>query len=140
MKQKEILLCILILLGLFFLVGGYFINHYSHKRIKSCPIMYPYETISGPANPILIIENLKYKENLIEYYSISEKGGEAYIKFPLKSLPTYEEVYVIKYSTDSLLAKVVSYHDFGPYRGGRFTKGWVCAKYLHLHPPSEYCR
>lgn len=40
-------------------------------------------------------------------------------------------MYVLEYTEDSLLAKVVSYLDLGPKLGGDFRKGWVYAKCLH---------
>ncbi len=45
-----------IFLALFFSVGGYFINKYFHKWVKSHPKMYAYHTYYGPPNSVLIIE------------------------------------------------------------------------------------
>jgi len=65
------------------------------------------------------------------------KGENPIFNFPLKTLPQCEPVYVIGFSKDSLLAKVVSYYDYGAMRGGNFTKGWVYAKCLHKEPPRK---
>jgi hypothetical protein len=89
----------------------------------------------GPPNPVLIIENLKYKEVYSGYYSGLEKGKKQYIEFPVKTLPTTVPVYVLEYTEDSLLAEVVSYYDRGAKFGGSYLRGWVYAKTLHKDPP-----
>lgn len=122
-------------LGLFFLIGGYIINNNYHRKVRSSPQMYVYHTFWGPVNPAMIIENRKYKKELIDYYKQVEKGENPTFNFPLKTLPQYEPVYVMEFTEDSLLAKVISYYDYGTFRGGSFTKGWVYSKCLHNNPP-----
>jgi hypothetical protein len=141
MKKKRAIILIAIFLCLFFLIGGHFYNKWYHNNIKSHPQMYCYEYFRGTNKPVsvLLIENLKLKKPYLEYYSQLEKGKEPYLDncIPLKGLPQCDPVYVIGYTKDSLLAKVVSYYDYGPFRGGNFTRGWVYAKCLHKEPPQK---
>jgi hypothetical protein len=125
---------------IFFVGIAPIINKRHHKWVKSHPQGYVYETFRGPVNPVLVIESLKYKDSLIAYYDKQEKIGpdgneEPYFNFPLKTLPQYEPVYVIGYTDDSLLAKVVSYYDRGPKRGGDYLECYVYVKTLHSSPP-----
>ena len=126
---------------MFFTIGGHFINKHYHENIKSHPQMYCYEYFKGNENPVsvLIIEDLSLKNHYLEYYHELENGKEPYLHndIPLKGMPQYSPVYVIKYTPDSILAKVVSYYDRGAKFGGNFTKGWVYAKTLHKDPPQE---
>jgi uncharacterized protein YneF (UPF0154 family) len=124
-----------VFIALFFSVGGYFINKTYNEYVKSQPQMYCYQTFYGPANPVLIIESLSYSDEYIDYYSNAENKRNMVIKFPLKTMPVRTPVYVINYTSDSLLAEIVSYYDRGPSFGGSFTKGWVYAKTLHENPP-----
>ena len=130
-KTKTLLV---IIIGLIFLVGGHFFNKWYHNNVKKLPKMYVYETYRGSANQVLIVENKRFKKELIEYYQKVEKGENPFFNFPLKTLPQREPVYVVKFSKDSLLAKVISYYDYGPMRGGSFTIGWVYSKCLHETP------
>lgn len=125
----------LIFLGLF--MCGYFYNKSYHENIKLHPEMYAYQTYWGPANSVLIIEDLKYKDELVDYYSkiIFDTTSNPIIKVPLKTLPQYEPVYVVGYTNDSLLAEVVSYYDRGIKFGGNYLRGWVYVKTLHKNPP-----
>lgn len=136
---KKILLVIGIVFIIFFSVGGYFINKYYHKYVKSHPKRYCYEYFRGTDNPVsvLIIEDIDFREPYLKYYRDIEAGKNPYWpnEIPLKGLPQYSPVYVIEYTKDSLLAKVVSYYDRGAKFGGSFTKGWVYAKTLHKNPP-----
>jgi hypothetical protein len=136
-KTKKYLIGIAFIFILFFTIGGHFINKYYHKDVKNKPKMYVYHTFYGPKNPVLIIENLKYKENYVQFYKKVSQGKNPTFDFPLKTLPTNHPVYLIEFTSDSLLAKVVSYYDYGIMRGGDFTKGWVYAKCLHKEPPKK---
>lgn len=120
---------------LFFTIGGFIINKNYNAEVKKSPMMYCYQTYYGPANSVLIIENLKYKNDYINYYSLVSKGENPTFNFPLKTMPQHTPVYVISYTKDSLLAEVVSYYDRGVKFGGSFTKGWVYAETLHKEPP-----
>jgi len=126
---------------LFFTVGGHFINKYYNEYVKSQPQMYCYEYFRGTDTPVsvLIIEDLDRKNEYIEYYQKVQKGEKATLNnnFPIKGMPTFHPVYVLEYTNDSLLAKVVSYYDRGAKFGGSFTKGWVYAKTLHKNPPKK---
>jgi len=97
--------------------------------------MYCYEYFRGTNKPVsvLIIEDLDLKKQYLKYYRELEMGKEPYLHndIPLKGIPQYTPVYVLEYTEDSLLAKVVSYYDRGAKFGGSFTKGWVYAKTLH---------
>lgn len=138
---KNILIGVGILFILFFTVGGYFINIYYNEDVKNHPKMYCYEYFRGTDKPVsvLIIEDLDLKEPYLKYYRDLKAGGEPYLpnEIPLKGMPQYSPVYVLEYSKDSLLAKVVSYYDRGAKFGGSFTKGWVYAETLHQNPPPK---
>ncbi|MDR2910340.1 MAG: hypothetical protein LBV47_03100 [Bacteroidales bacterium] len=135
MKKNKLVLAIVVIM-LCFPFGGHFFNKWYHSYVKKHPEMYVYDTFLGPPNPVLIIKNKKrYGNKLVQYYKQLEKGVNATFNIPLKTLPQYEPVYVMKFSEDSLLAKVVCYYDYGPMHGGNFTIGWVYAKCLHKEPP-----
>lgn len=133
--NKYLLIVASVTFVLFFLVGGYLINHYYHQDVKSHPQMYCYQTFYGPPNSVLIIESLEYEDDYIEYYNKVAEGENPLFYFPLKTMPQYSPVYVVDYTKDSLLANVVSYYDRGAKFGGSFTKGWVLTKTLHKTPP-----
>lgn len=137
MSKKKIIMITIAIIGLGFLFGGYFFNKWYHKDIKNHPKMYVYQTFWGAVNSAMIVEDEKYKYDLVAYYEQAEKGENPTFNFPLKTLPQYEPVYVIEFTKDSLLAKVISYYDYGATRGGSFTKGWVYAKCLHQVPPPK---
>lgn len=140
-QTKKIYIWIGSFFALFFTVGGHFINKYYNDYVKSQPKMYCYEYFRGTSEPVsvIIIENLSRKDEYIEYYKKIQMGESATLNnsFPIKGIAQYHPVYVLKYSEDSLLAKVVSYYDYGARRGGSFTKGWVYAKCLHIKPPPK---
>lgn len=100
--------------------------------------MYAYETYYGPANLVLMISDLKYKDDLVFYYDFMRYNRrDTFIKFPLKGLPPSEPVYVLGYSEDSLVAEVVSLYYRGAHFGGGFTQGWVATSVLHKDPPPD---
>ena len=103
--------------------------------------MYAYQYYKGSTKPaaVLLIKDLKYRDEYISYYKAVLKGENPTLsgKFPLIGLPQYSPLYVIGYTKDSLLAEVVSYHDRGGYFGGNYLKGWVFAKALHYDAPSQ---
>ena len=137
-RTKNTLIGLGIFFVLFFTVGGYFINKYYNEYVKRQPQMYCYEYFRGTIKPVsvLILESLNRKDEYIDYYQKVEKGEKSYLNdFPIKGMPQYSPVYVLEYTEDSLLAKVVSYYDRGAKFGGSFTKGWVYAKTLHKDPP-----
>lgn len=140
-RTKNILIGIGIFFVLFFTVGGHFINKYYNEYVKSRPQMYCYEYFRGTSEPVsvLILEDLDRKAEYIEYYQKIQKGEKATLNnnFPIKGMPQYSPVYVLEYTEDSLLAKVVSYYDRGAKFGGSFTKGWVYAETLHENPPPK---
>jgi hypothetical protein len=137
MKIK--LIIILVFVGLSFLIGGSLYSNYYHKKVKSSPIGYTYQTYWGPPNSVLIIEDLSYKAALLAYYDSILKNPEAnpIIKVPLKTLPQYEPVYIMGYSEDSSLTDIVSYYNRGRYRGGSYLRGWVDTRTLHKNPAKK---
>lgn len=136
-KRTKIIVSVVIFIGFFFLVGGYFINKFYHEGVKSNPVKYCYQTYFGPANSVIVLEDLDYKEAYLKYYSELSKGANPSFDFPLKTLPQYEPVYVMGYSEDGLLADVVSYYDRGSYFGGSYLRGWVYSETLHDNPPPK---
>lgn len=86
-----------------------------------------YETLSGPRNPVLVIDNLKQRKEYEAYYNCErQRKGECYISFPLQTLPVNDTVFVMGYSKDSVLADVVSYSGMNDYR-----RVWVLSEFLH---------
>ena len=140
-KKTKNILIIGVLFVIFFTIGGHLINKYYNEYVKNHTKMYCYEYFRGTEKPVsvLIIEDLSLKEQYLKYYQELELGKEPYLpnEIPLKGLPQYYPVYVIGYTKDSLLAKIVSYYDRGVRLGGSFTKGWVYTKTLHKDPPQN---
>lgn len=132
-KAEKILIGIGVSIMLFCGVFGGLIHDKYHEYIKSHKQMYCYDDIRGPERPVSVIciESLKYKNRYLDYYRQLESGIEPYLHVPLYAIARNDHVYVLEYTEDSLLAKVVSYFDYGPKHGGDFRKGWVYAKCLH---------
>lgn len=137
-----VILGVIIIIGIIsFPVGSYFYNSRYHAWVKDQPEKYCYQTFYGPPNPALVITDLNYKNNLVEYYEfIAENPREDKgIGVPLKTLPIREKVYLLGYTKDSLLAEIVSYYDRGVRLGGSYLRGWVYAKTIHDLPvPEDY--
>lgn len=100
--------------------------------------MYCYSDFRGVPNPAHIVSK-NNKMDLVNYYRKVEKDANVnpIITFGIKTLPQYEPVYVLKYSEDSLIAKVVSYYNRGFRLGGSYTVGWVYIGTLHETPPTK---
>lgn len=127
---------ILIIIIAFFSMHNYHEMYYEELYKK--PKKYVYETFMGPVNSVLIIEDLKYKKDLIEYYDYAELNHNyTSFNFALKTLTRAEQVYIIGYTEDSLLLEVVSLYDRGAHFGGSFTQGYVYYKTLHDLPPPD---
>ena len=108
--------CILFVLG-----SRQYYNSY-HANIRSKPKGYVYETYRGPVNPVLYVEKQRHIDSLIAYYTKIEHGDtNAYFNFPPLSLPYDTCVYILGYERDSMVAKVISYYDWG--KKGDFGKG-----------------
>lgn len=96
--------------------------------------MYCYELYSGVVHPALIVESNDHKDSLIQYYRKMEKGDlNPYFNFPPTPLPVDTCVYVIGYDSDSLIAEVVCYYDWG--KQGDYIKGYVYRNTLHSNRP-----
>lgn len=141
MKKKKIIFSVFTILVLIFLIGGFLTNKYYNQYIKSQPKMYCYEYFRGTKRPVpvLMIEDLDLKEPYLRYYYELKSGVEPILsdKIPLKTVAISSPVYVLEYTSDSLLAKVVSYFDMGGKFGGSFHKGWVYSETLHQTPPEK---
>ena len=122
-----------------FLVLAYFAMDryakYYNADIKSKPLRYAYQTYWGPPNPVLIIEDLKYKDSLLVYHDKISTEENVPFNIPLKTLPQFEPLYLVGYTEDSLLAEVVSYYDRGLKFGGSYLRGYVDVKTLHKYSP-----
>lgn len=138
MINKKFRVAVVILsFSILFIIGCFIYNSNYHEKVMASPKMYAYQTYFGPPNSVIIIEDTSYKEELIDYYEKMAKGENPYLNFPLKTLPQYELLYVVEYSSDGLLAKVISYYDRKPMFGGSYTEGWVYVKTLHKDPPKK---
>ena len=133
---KKLLYGSLIILALFFAIGGPIIHRKYTNWVKSHPQMYVYETYKGAVNPVLVIENIKYKDKLVAYYEqLKRDTSEPSFDFPPIILPENIPVYVVGFTSDSLLADIVSYYDRGRYYGGSYLRGYVPKETLHKLPP-----
>lgn len=130
---------IIFVIGLIIITACYFYNKHYHENIRKKPTKYIYETFLGPSNPVLIIEDLKFKDSLINYYTILETNPktEPSFNFPLKTVPTNDPVYIMGYSEDGKIAEFVSYYDRGTIYGGSHLRGWTYSKTLHDTPPND---
>jgi hypothetical protein len=137
MKKKYIYLFLAVFC--LFPIAGSLVNKEYHKKVKSSPMRYVYQTYYGPPNPVLVIDNLKLKDSLISYYDNIRRDphGSHIFNFPLKTLPLYEPVYVVDFTDDSLLAEVVSYYNRGHFFGGSYLRCWVDSRTLHEFPPNR---
>lgn len=125
-----------ILIVLIFLGLGFYYDSY-HKMVRSSPKAYAYDTFMGPVNPVFIIEDLKYAQELVSFYESIQKKPDSIpsFNFPLKTLPQNDPIYVVGYAEDSSLVEIVSYYDRGKYFGGSYLRGWVYRKTLHVEAP-----
>lgn len=137
MSKAKLMYFIIPLLIIIFLCL-HFYNQWYYEELYKKPKMYVYETFLGPANPALMITDLKYKNELNSYYNFV-KTNKKYtsFSFPLKGLPQTESVYILSYSEDSLVAEFVSLYYRGRSFGGGFTKGYVSTLTLHSNPPPD---
>ena len=137
-KKKNYLIVVILFFFIFFAVGGPLINKYYNEYVMSCPQMYCYNDFYNKDNPlsVVILQKLKYKDFYVDYYrKVENKESPSYHPYlSIKGMPVYSPVYVLKYTEDSTLAKVVSYYNRGAQFGGSFTIGWVYARALHSSP------
>jgi hypothetical protein len=113
-------------------VVGYFYSLKRLKRIKATAPKYLYENFYGVPNQVLFISSLKYKQTYIDYYrSVSKGDSNKYILFPIQTFPVNDPVYIISYTKDSQLVKVLSLFDRGKYFGGSYNEGYVLPEFLH---------
>jgi len=128
---------LIVLIGLVVLICAYFYAVHRDRRIKSSPPRYVYETYSKAVNKVIFITNLKYKDDYIDYYRKVKDGGNPSFNFPLRTFVEDDPVYVLGYTSDSSLVKVVSYFNRGTYFGGSYTEGYVFPEAVHLNPPPK---
>ena len=126
-----------IALACLFVIGSYIFSKTYHENIKRQKKMYCYETFRGPSNSAFVIKDLKFKDELITYYRLVEKGENPTFSFPLITLPTDDPVYLVNVQPDSLITEIVSYYDRGVKFGGSYLRGYVYTKTLHEKPPAK---
>ena len=119
-----------------FITCMYIYALYGIEKIKSSPKKFVYETLSGPANPVLFITSRSYEDEYVEYYERVKKDDKnASFNFPLKTFPQNDPVYILSYSEDKRLVKVVSFYNRGKFFGGSYNEGYVLSEFLHETPP-----
>ncbi|OYU84456.1 MAG: hypothetical protein CFE24_06840 [Flavobacterium sp. BFFFF2] len=119
-----------------FLAGSIWFSKNYHENVRKHKKMYCYESFRGTSNAAFVIEDLKYKDDLIKYYLQVENGKNPIFNFPLKTLPTDDPVYVLGYvDANSMISEVISYYDRGSHFGGRYLRGFVYTRTLHENPP-----
>lgn len=126
---KYILIFILLI---FFGVCAPIINYQYHKWLGKQKQMYCYSDFRGVKNPAFLIPKTS-KDELIKYYQLVEVNPKAnpIIKFGINTVPTNKKVFVIKYSEDSLIAKIVIKYSKATKFHGALENGWVYSKTLH---------
>jgi len=139
MKRTIIFLALLAIV--FLIACPIYVNWY-YADLEKKPQKYPYVFYSGSDKPasLLIIDDLDPKREYINYYDKIFRGDNSAVinGFSIQGLPQYDPVYVIKYTDDSILAKVVSlYHHNSIKLGGDYKTGWVYARALHDKPPPK---
>ena len=137
MKKSKIIFIGFPILFLTFLCL-HFYNKWYYDELYKKPKLYVYETFLGPANPVLIISDLKFKDELCTYYKYArDNKNYTSFSFPLNGLPQNDPVYLLGFSEDSLVAEVVSLYYRGKSFGGGFTQGYVSTLTLHNSPPPD---
>lgn len=126
-----------IVIGILYFAGAHIYVTKRNERIKGLPKHYVYENYRGVPNPVLFISNLKYKNEYLNYYTKVKAGGNPSFGFPLKGMPQNDPVYIIDYTSDSTLVKIVSYYNRGKHFGGSYTEGYVFIEALHDSLPNE---
>ena len=124
--------------GMILVVSGIllFYNRFSFQKLKSRKKVYVYDTFLGPPNPALLIDDLMYKDSLVQYYIFAEKNKRyTTFNFPLKGLLSVNPCYVTDYTEDSLLVRIVSLHNRGAHFGN-YTESYAYFKTVHDSPPS----
>lgn len=118
-----------------------YINWNRGKLLKKQKMYaYLYYGKSKRLTSVLLLENMKYKETYINYYKEVLQGKTDVTindDMPIKGLSTSEPVYIIDYSSDSLLVKIVSLAPTPLKLGNSYREGWVYAQTLHLDPPKK---
>jgi hypothetical protein len=136
MKKYQLILLLFFLILIFFFGARYYAET-RIERIKKTSPKYVYENYSGVANSVLFITRLKYREDYVLYYSKMKNGENPTFNFPLKTMPQNDPVYILTYSKDSVLVKIVSFYDRGPKFGGSYNEGYVLREFLHDTPPKD---
>jgi hypothetical protein len=138
--RNKYVIALMVLAGLFFLIGGPLIRKAHMDRVYASPKKYCYFSHNGVTGMVFIISSLRHRDALLAHmkYEYGDSNGDRYINFPLKTLAEGSPVYVLGYTEDSLLADVVCLMDRGPYFGGDYTRGWVYAATLHDSLPPGF--
>lgn len=117
-------------------VVGYLIKRSYYNTSILHKKAYCYQTYWGPVNPVLIVMHESDIDSLVQYYQKIENGdSNPVFNFPPLSLPLDTCVYILEYSKDSVVAKVICFDNWG--KEGTFVKGYVYAKTLHDIPPDR---
>ncbi|WP_299819784.1 hypothetical protein [uncultured Pontibacter sp.] len=116
------------------------IAHYYSKRfhedVKSSPKKYSYDISREVLNPVMVITDLKYKQDLVEYYDKLSSGESTPVfHFPLNSILLKEPVYVIGATPDSQLIEVVLY--LTEDLNGNYMRGYMDKRTLHDLPAPD---
>lgn len=114
-----------------------FIGYKFESYLKTLPQKYCYQNFykynNKPVdNHVLIINNLKYKNEYISYYKKAKQNLNPSFNFPLIGVPLGSEVYIKGYTDDSSLVEI--------YVRSRFDHAeflfYVIPEALHDNPPN----
>jgi hypothetical protein len=117
------------------IIAHYYSNWF-HADVKSRLIRYAYDNSKGVINPVMVITDLKYKQDLIEYYNKLYSGEAAPVfNFPLNSILPKEPVYIVGATPDSQLLEVILYLSVD--ENGNYIRGYMDKRTLHQLPASD---
>lgn len=137
-KTKKTVYIILAILCI--IVGWNIIAYYNskqfHEDVRSKPKKYSYDMSRGVLNPVMVITNLKYKQDLIDYYDKLNSGESTPVfNFPLNSILPKQPVYVVGATPDSLLVEVVLY--LTEDMNGNYMRGYIDKRTIHSFPAPD---
>ena len=100
-----------------------------HEDVKSKPKKYSYDISRGVLNPVMVITDLKYKQDLVEHYNKVYSGESSPVfHFPLNSILPKDPVYIVGATPDSLLLEVVILTED---LNGNYMRGYMDKRTLH---------
>lgn len=134
-KKFGILLAVVVGAVLWNVIAHYYTVNF-HDGVHGKPTSYSYDTTRGAVNPVMLITELKYKDELVAYYDKLSRGEQTpSFNFPLNSIFFERPVYIVGATPDSQLVEVVYYTTVDRY--GNYVKGYVDKRTLKDAPAPD---